>query len=406
MNTTKGIVFEKTTSYSIFLTPDGLFQRGIPLSTTVEIGEEVFFHPYSEVRKRKISYNTSLTTPLISMVAIIVLFFSVLLPSQTRVSAFVQIDVNPSIELGIDNNGAVQLFRGLNEDGMNVKRDISFWKGKPLSSVLLEIVERTESVIAEAETLEITTIYQENVDHDSLEKAISTAVSTSTTEIEIKKQEIKVIEATIEDRNAANTEGISVRKYQAGIEKETKSNNKEKKQVQPKGQSNNNNPLTPHVEDKNLKEQKDLKKDRKVNNNQGSSYKDKKQLDNKAKKNDEKRNDNNGKNNNKPDNNRNSQEKQNDKSSDNTHRNNDNGNSKEKSKNSEDNNKNNNNHHNRNNTDNSNDNKNNSNEKYNNYNNNEKSVGKNKDNNGGNNRKNSNDNYRDNQEQRNGNNDK
>jgi len=400
MNTSKGIVFEVTTSYSIFLTPDGLFQRGIPLSTSVEIGEEVFFRPYTEVRKRKISYNTSFTTPIISLATIIVLFFSVLLPSQTRVSAFVQIDVNPSIELGIDNNGAVQLFRGLNEDGMNVKRDIAFWKGKPLSSVLHEIVERTESSIAEAETLEITTIYQENVDHDSLEKVIATAVSSSTTDIEIKKQEIKVIEATIEDRNAANMEGISVQKYQAGIEKETKSNMK-KNQNQSKGQSNKL--LNPPVQGKSLKEQRDLKEDSKVNNNSGNPQKDKKQQDNKAKKNDEKRNgnsgknnkmqDNNGKNNKKQDNNRNSSDRLKDKNSNNNNKNDENGNSEEKSKSSEVYNTNDNkyNSKDKNNNDNSKD-------KYNNNNNN--SVGKDSDN--------SNDNNRDNQDQRqrNGNNHK
>ena len=41
--------------------------------------------------------------PLVAAVAIVFMFFSVLIPSQSKVSAYVQMDFNPSIELGIDS---------------------------------------------------------------------------------------------------------------------------------------------------------------------------------------------------------------------------------------------------------------------------------------------------------------
>jgi hypothetical protein len=75
MNTHKGIVFETTTAYSIFLTSDGLFEKGIPLTSSVQIGEEVYFRPYQNMKqqKAKYSFNSRWTTPILSVVATIVL---------------------------------------------------------------------------------------------------------------------------------------------------------------------------------------------------------------------------------------------------------------------------------------------------------------------------------------------
>lgn len=223
MNTHKGIVFETTTAYSIFLTSDGLFEKGIPLTSSVQIGEEVYFRPYPNMKQKvKDSFKSRWTTPILSVVATIVLLFSVLLPAQSNVSAYVQIDINPSIELGINKAGNVYSFKGLNDEGVGIKRDISFWKGKPLSWVLLQIVDRTESLIEETEVVEITTIYQNKMDHETLEKVIETAVATSASQVLPKKQAIKVTEATVSDWESATNKGVSVQKYQSELKKKNK----------------------------------------------------------------------------------------------------------------------------------------------------------------------------------------
>lgn len=263
-NTFKGIVFEKKNAYSIFMTPEGLFQRGIPLSTSVEVGEEASFRPYLDMRKRRRSIKTAWSAPVIAMAASIVLFFSVLLPSQSTVSAFVQIDINPSIELGIDHDGEVQLFRGLNEDGEAIKRDISFWKGKPLSWVLQQIVNQTESISTESESIEIITIYKNDKDHVELEKVIDTAI-TATPGIATEKQEVKVIEASIADREAANTEGISVKKYRAEIEmKNTEKKLKQERQLKQQDEKTKN--TMPADKNKDIKDRQDQKESPKGEN--------------------------------------------------------------------------------------------------------------------------------------------
>lgn len=234
MNTRKGIVFETTSSYSIFFTPDGVFEKGIPLDSSVQLGEETYYRPYLKNRVKKVSFNPSWTAPIVSVVATLVLLFSVLLPAQSTVSAYVQIDINPSVELGIDDEGTVYSFKGLNEDGNAVKRDINFWKGKPLSWVILQIVDHTESVIVENEKIEITTIYENDENHDKLEKVIVSAVTNSTNKIKLQPHSINVTEASVEERKAASSKGKSVQKYKAeldvGKEEKQKKSKKDFKQ--------------------------------------------------------------------------------------------------------------------------------------------------------------------------------
>lgn len=253
MNTRRGIVFETTSSYSIFFTEDGVFEKGIPLKSSVQIGEETFYQPYLNTREKKVSFNPAWTAPILSVVATLVLLLSVLLPGQSTVSAYVQIDINPSIELGIDNEGTVYAFKGLNEDGIAIKRDIEFWKGKPLSWVLLQIVDRTESIIEETEKIEITTIYQNVENHENLEKLIVSAVSNSTNKIDMQQYSVNVQEASVEERKAANNEGISVQKYKAehNVNKEEKQKKiKENEESKPKQKENKKNIQKPNNDSK------------------------------------------------------------------------------------------------------------------------------------------------------------
>jgi outer membrane biosynthesis protein TonB len=217
MNKQKGIVFENTSSYSIFLTDDGRFLKGIPDVKSVQVGEEVSFRPYVEMVTMKKPKRTAYMVPIIAAVAIIFMFFTVLLPSQNKVSAYVQVDFNPSIELGIDNEGNVQVFRGINDDGIAIKRDISFWKGKSLTWVLLKIVEESEVTFESDDQFGVTTIISEGKNKPALEELIQTAVLQTT--VKIAPENIQVKKATIEERLQANEKGVSVGTYKDAQEK-------------------------------------------------------------------------------------------------------------------------------------------------------------------------------------------
>ncbi|MGE6487786.1 anti-sigma-I factor RsgI family protein [Paenisporosarcina sp. NPDC076898] len=241
-------MFETTSSYTIFFTKDGLFEKGIPLPASVEVGDEAFYKPFLNNRRHKAIFNSAWTAPVLSIVATLVLLFSVLLPGQTTVSAYVQIDINPSVELGIDNEGTVYSFKGLNEDGVAIKRDIAFWKGKPLSWVLDQIVDRTETIIKKTDEIEITAIYEndDDHDHDQLERVIIAAVSSSTSEVLSQKQNINISEATVSARDAANKQGISVQEYNTEIEEQQEEKRQKKEKpipLQQKSEKIKRNPV-------------------------------------------------------------------------------------------------------------------------------------------------------------------
>lgn len=219
MNKQKGIVFENTSSYSIFLTDDGRFLKGISDSVS-EVGEEVSFRPYVERVAFKKPKRKAYMAPLIAAVAILFMFFSVLLPSQTKVSAYVQLDFNPSVELGIDSQGDVQVFRGLNDDGVALKRDISFWKGKSLTWVMSKIVNESNVSFEDESQFGITTIISENQNQVALEKIITTAVTRTT--VKIAPEKIRINKATTEERLQANEKGVSVETYKESQEKVNK----------------------------------------------------------------------------------------------------------------------------------------------------------------------------------------
>ncbi len=276
MNKQKGIVFENTSSYSIFLTDDGRFLKGIPDSLS-EVGEEVSFRPYIEMVALKKSKRTAYMAPLIAAVAIVFMFFSVLLPSQSKVSAYVQMDFNPSIELGIDSKGDVQVFRGLNEDGVALKRDISFWKGKSLTWVMSKIVSESNVSFEDESQFEITTIISENQNQVALEKIITTAVTRTTVKVAPKK--IRMNQATTEERLQANKKGVSVETFK---ESQGKVNTKEK--------SRENQPVTlPKEKKAKEKENSSNQGQVKQNKNKEQSQKDKKNKSEKSEKNDQRK---------------------------------------------------------------------------------------------------------------------
>ncbi|MFX3674300.1 MAG: hypothetical protein ACE3JQ_07625 [Paenisporosarcina sp.] len=271
MNTQKGIVFEQAPSYCIFLTEDGRFQKGTPIPSSVLVGEEVAFRPYSAKTMTYSSVKKTWMVPVLAAVAIIFMFFSVLLPTQSKVLAFVQVDFNPSIELGIDKKGDVHEFKGLNEDGVALKREISFWKGKSLNVVLSTIVSSTE-LESQEKQIEITTIYKEKADQKSLEKLITTAVSNSTNNLT--KEPVQIKEATIEERLEANEKGVSVEKYKKNINNEEQKEQKEEKQ-----NKKSNKPVKkqeknqPKLMDKHLEKEKESKTNSNPDNNQEKGQK-------------------------------------------------------------------------------------------------------------------------------------
>ncbi|RLQ92936.1 hypothetical protein [Planomicrobium sp. Y74] len=138
MRMQKGLCIELNEEFAIFMGQNGEFVQGRPAGK-IAVGEEGLFYPAQLASTNKHKTRKPVWAPVIAALAVAVLFLSVLLPRQ-EAFAYVQIQVNPGIELGIDEEYEVVSVRDLNADGRELIGELGDWKNHPLEEVLDEVI--------------------------------------------------------------------------------------------------------------------------------------------------------------------------------------------------------------------------------------------------------------------------
>lgn len=124
----KGIVMETDGGNTlIVLTPQGEFiKTPWTLKDLPEIGSEVEFSQTADKKKNFYSRRfLALAASLILFFASIPFWSGIFLPEPVQTVAYVSIDINPSIELGLDGHNMVVEAIGLNADGDKILQKIS-----------------------------------------------------------------------------------------------------------------------------------------------------------------------------------------------------------------------------------------------------------------------------------------
>ncbi|MDF2722777.1 MAG: rsgI [Paenibacillus sp.] len=139
----KGIVMEMTEADLVVLTPNGEFKK-IPRSgRACQVGEEVLFTtPPFRLKKPVLSAMLSLTAAIV----ICIVMFTGLggsFEGSRPIVAYVTLDINPSVEFGIDADNDVQVARGLNDDGISLLESVSV-QGKSLSVATEQLMKQVE----------------------------------------------------------------------------------------------------------------------------------------------------------------------------------------------------------------------------------------------------------------------
>jgi hypothetical protein len=138
MNKIKGIVIEQNKDHVIILTPDGQFIRGEAKGQ--EIGSE---SPVSPVRSRSRQQLLSARKPVAAaallVASLLILLSALFLPFREPALAFIQLEVNPAVEFGIDSEGRVRELTPLNHDGSEMIREFGDWDGKDVTVLLFRI---------------------------------------------------------------------------------------------------------------------------------------------------------------------------------------------------------------------------------------------------------------------------
>ncbi|PAV29821.1 hypothetical protein CIL05_10690 [Virgibacillus profundi] len=145
----KGIVMEKHKQFTIIMTKEGIFLKAIPIEHA-QVGSEVVYEPL--VYKKKAAFlffpSKKMNAPvrLLSMVCILLLlalpFYFAMGKSNTY--AYVNIDINPSIELEVNDELNVLSIRALNDDADLIVKQLTDYENEKMETVIEKIMAESE----------------------------------------------------------------------------------------------------------------------------------------------------------------------------------------------------------------------------------------------------------------------
>ncbi|MEJ9231224.1 anti-sigma factor domain-containing protein [Peribacillus butanolivorans] len=212
----KGVILSINKRFVTLLTPEGEFLKTKRQERTYEVGEEITFSPFKpKVTLSFSSFHLSFKKKAVLSVAAALLILFSILPSYSseHVSAYMTIDVNPSIELELNDQLEVLKLTGLNEDGKLVIDKLTNWKGREIKTVTNRIVETTKQLgyLKGNKQIVVSTTL---LDRDKkLDKNLKEEIKEISEQGNVSQTKMKVIQATKTDRKQARKQGISTGKY-------------------------------------------------------------------------------------------------------------------------------------------------------------------------------------------------
>ncbi|MRG86852.1 anti-sigma factor domain-containing protein [Salinibacillus xinjiangensis] len=141
----KGIVMEKNRQHVIVMAADGTFHK-TRYKNDCQIGEEIEFKVARINFFEQISslWNTRVVT---SIALVLLLVFTPMLfwNQSNEAYAFVNVDINPSIELAINEKLNVTELTPFNDEAQQVVGQLGDWKNKSVEIVTMMIVQQTKA---------------------------------------------------------------------------------------------------------------------------------------------------------------------------------------------------------------------------------------------------------------------
>jgi len=162
---------EKHRRYSIVMTHDGSFQKAKPIPNSMP-GDEVEFELFEEKQWSFAVFPKKLK-PNYRLVAMVAAFLIAILPlyswfDSNRAYAYVNIDMNPSIEMKVNNKMKVVDMIPLNDDASLLVEKITDWKNKSVDKVTVTVIEKGEEIglIRNSKSVMVGVSYKERMEQD------------------------------------------------------------------------------------------------------------------------------------------------------------------------------------------------------------------------------------------------
>ncbi|MFE8703607.1 anti-sigma factor domain-containing protein [Cytobacillus sp. FJAT-54145] len=289
----KGIIMEVNEQFLTMLTPDGEFLRARNTNVGYAIGQEINFFPIEVEDRKKIGIFNFFQTfrgksiVAVSLACMLLIFSFIPFYNSNEVYAYMSIDINPSLELAVNEDLQVLELIPYNDSAENIISEIKDWEKQNISAVTELILTKVKEkgFLKEQNSVVIGTVYiGERV--EEIDQRLTKTVNTLKQEIKEEKEKviIKAIEATKEERTEAKENGVTVGKFKASKKENGNSISNENKPNESKPNKNKpkeNKPNNPSDNKMNGKANgQNANKDKKVNENKGLTKKEEKEQQN------------------------------------------------------------------------------------------------------------------------------
>lgn len=208
----KGIIMEVKQNYAIVMNDDGHMNK-ISKKKNMSIGQKIFYFEEDIIRTNGIRNlrNNSFIKTIGSIAALFLIAFTFFYQLSYKETAYavVSLDINPSIQIEVDNNKTILKVEGMNNDGKNI--DFKDLKGlnindgiQKIKDILVEknyLKENRDVLVAFALVNE-----DENTDYE--ESVLGVIQST------FKSEKVTYVKGNKEDVKEAKSAGISLGRYE------------------------------------------------------------------------------------------------------------------------------------------------------------------------------------------------
>jgi hypothetical protein len=237
----KGIIMEINDTCLTLLTPDGHFLQAQKQQERYTLGEEIIFTP---ITQKKLVYRFFGVKQLSIAAAAMFIIAGSMIPvyESNKAYAYMSIDVNPSIELGINKQMQVVQLKAYNSDGKKIISHLGDWEKKNVTEFTQNVLKemKKEGYLENHHSMVISTVRTEDSEGKT-EKQLTEKIDQIKEIAKENKLKVTELDGTKEDMEKAHQLGITTGKYK----EETIEKVEKKQQPAPKPTDENSNNAIP-----------------------------------------------------------------------------------------------------------------------------------------------------------------
>jgi hypothetical protein len=215
----KGIVMEIDDAHLTLLTPEGEFLHALNRNQSYSIGEEIHFFPIEEIKRNSHFSIIKLVKmkSLVSVFAVLIVILGSFIPmyQANKAYAYMSIDVNPSIELGVNKKMQVVKISAFNNEGKKILSHINEWKKEGVLQLTQTILNemKEQGYFREHHEVIISTVRTEKTEKRTEEKLTNNLHEIKEV-VKEKHLQPTMLTGTKKDMEKAHHLGITTGKYQ------------------------------------------------------------------------------------------------------------------------------------------------------------------------------------------------